>query len=325
MRITPRDYRVVAEGLRFPEGPVALPDGSLLVVEMARATLTRITPDGAITPIAMLGGSPNGAAMGPDGRCYVCNNGGLEWASDPRLGTWPTGRARNYQGGSIDAVDLKTGAFERLYQRHAHGALVAPNDIVFDAHGGMYFTDIGSLAERTTERGGVYYARADGSLIREVIHPLTQPNGVGLSPNGTKLYVAETLTGRIWDFDLVAPGEIRRAYPVGQVCDPEQGHMVVGAATHGRLLYNMPGFQLVDSLAVDGAGYVCVGTLVKGGITSIAPDGSAVEKIPLPDPKSTNICFGGPDLRTAYVTLSGHGKLVAIDHWPRPGLRLNYN
>ena len=76
-------------------------------------------------------------------------------------------------------------------------------------------------------------------------------------------------------------------------------------------------------MAVDGAGRVCVATLHRGGITVAAPDGSAVEHVPLPDRITTNLCFGGPDLRTAWATLSGTGRLVSFE-WPRPGLRLNY-
>ena len=82
-----------------------------------------------------------------------------------------------------------------------------------------------------------------------------------------------------------------------------------------------PGMQLLDSLAVDGEGWVCVATLINGGITAISPDGATVEHVPFADPLVTNICFGGDDLRTAYVTLSGTGQLVKTT-WPRPGLRL---
>ena len=64
-------------------------------------------------------------------------------------------------------------------------------------------------------------------------------------------------------------------------------------------------------------------TLVNGGITVISPDGASVEHVPTGDPLTTNICFGGPDLRTAYITLTGTGKLAAMD-WPRPGLKLHY-
>lgn len=323
MKIIEREYRVVASGLRFPEGPVAMPDGSCLVVELAGGSLTRVGADGKIEPVAMLGGSPNGAAIGPDGRCYVCNGGGRIFASDPKLGMWPIGIAPDYKGGSIDVVDLKTGRFEQLYVRVEQGPLRAPNDLVFDAHGGMWFTDVGLRKARTTEIGGVYYAKADGSFIREVIFPLLGPNGIGLSPDGKRLYVAETVTARVWEFEVTAPGEIRRLFPPGGRPDPSNGHVTLGGASHGKLLYASADLQLFDSLGVDGEGYVCVGTLVKGGITAISPDGKVVEKIPLPDPKSTNICFGGRDLRTAFVTMSSHGKLVALD-WPRPGLRLNY-
>lgn len=91
----------------------------------------------------------------------------------------------------------------------------------------------------------------------------------------------------------------------------------------GHLLVGVPGYQEFDSLAVDSAGYVCVATLHNGGITAISPDGTSVEHVPLPDPVTTNICFGGGDLRTAYITLSQTGRLVALP-WPRPGLVLHY-
>jgi gluconolactonase len=323
IEVVEKPFRVVADGLRFPEGPVALADGSLLVVEIERRSLTRIAADGKVEPVAILGGSPNGAAIGPDGRCYVCNSGGMKFASDPKLGLWPVARADDYENGSIDVVDLKTGRWERLYERHEHGPLLAPNDLVFDAHGGFWFSEVGHRSARDAKHGGVYYARADGSEIREVIYPLTGPNGVALSPDGRTLYVAETVTGRVWAFEVTAPGEIRRLFPVGGWPDPSQGHVTLAGASHAKLLFAWPDIQLFDSMAVDGEGWVCVGTLVKGGITCVSPDGSRVQKIPLPDPKSTNICFGGPDLRTAFVTFSGHGKLVALD-WDRPGLRLNY-
>ena len=69
--------RTIADGLQFPEGPIAMPDGSVIVVEIARGTLTRVLLDGRKEVIADTGGGPNGAAIGPDGACYVCNNGGF--------------------------------------------------------------------------------------------------------------------------------------------------------------------------------------------------------------------------------------------------------
>jgi gluconolactonase len=84
------------------------------------------------------------------------------------------------------------------------------------------------------------------------------------------------------------------------------------------------GFQRFDSLAVDSEGNVCVATLISGAISVIAPDGTLLRQVMTGDLFTTNICFGGPDLRTAYLTLSGRGELVSID-WPVAGLKLAYN
>jgi gluconolactonase len=195
-----------------------------------------------------------------------------------------------------------------VYTESSSGPLRAPNDLVFDAHGGFWFTDHGVRLERSSDRTSIHYAQADGSSCREVIFPLDAPNGIGLSPDGDRLYAAETNTGRVYWWDVVAPGVVEG--------DPLFAH-------GGRLLAGLPGLQLLDSLAVDADGWVNVGTLVNGGITSISPDGLRVEHTPLPDLLATNLCFGGPDLKTAYATLSATGKLVSF-RWPRSGLRLHH-
>ncbi|MDA0224726.1 MAG: SMP-30/gluconolactonase/LRE family protein [Proteobacteria bacterium] len=304
----PIALREIATGLRFPEGPIAMPDGSVLLVEIERQTLSRVQSDGRIEVIAKLGGGPNGAAIGPDGAVYVCNNGGFLWHED-KHGLRPLGQAADYSGGRIERVDLATGEVRVLYTASDKGPLRGPNDIVVDRAGGLWFTDLGKARGRDLDRGGVYYAAADGSSITEVVYPLLTPNGIGLSPDESRLYVAETHTGRLWAFDLEGPGRIRRRpFP-----SPNGGELVAG----------LPGYQLFDSLAVDSAGNICVATLFNGGITVISPDGRKIEHLPMPDLYTTNVCFGGPDLRTAYATLSVSGRLVAFD-WPRPGLALNF-
>lgn len=307
--MTPQ-LREIASGLRFPEGPVAMPDGSIVLVEIEGRRLSRVAPDGTVTRIAETGGGPNGVAIGPDGKAYVCNNGGFAWHDSAENGIRPVGQALDYQGGWIERVDLATGEVERLYEASDKGPLRGPNDIVFDRHGGFWFTDLGKTRHRDMDRGGVYYARTDGSMIREVVFPMTTPNGIGLSPEEDRLYVAETLTGRVWAFDITGPGEIA---PQPWPASPNGGTLLAG----------LPGYQGLDSLAVDAEGNVCVATLYSGGITVISPDGRSIEKVPMPDPFATNICFGGPDLRTAYITLSSTGRLVAME-WPRPGLPLNF-
>ena len=306
----PELLRELADGLMFPEGPVAMADGSVLLVEIGRGTLTRVGADGTVSVVATPGGGPNGLALGPDGHAYVCNNGGFKWTAPGDPGGYrPVAQADDYSGGRIERVDLATGAVEVLYTETEKGPLKGPNDIVFDADGGFYFTDLGKVRAREMDRGAVYYARADGSAIKELAFPLMTPNGIGLSPGGATLYVAETQTARLWAFDLVAPGEIRRQpFP-----SPHGGRLVAG----------LGGYRMFDSLAVDAEGHICVATLVEGGITIITPDGGATGHVPMPDRWTTNICFGGKDLRTAFITLSSSGRLVALP-WRRPGLALNY-
>ena len=304
------ELKIMTTGLQFPEGPVAMPDGSVILVEIRSAKLTRVAADGTKTTIAQMTGGPNGAARGPDGKIYVCNNGGFNWTDDATHGTRPTGQATDYSGGRIERVDIATGKIETLYTACDGHPLRGPNDLVFDAHGGFYFTDLGKTRARDLDRGGVYYAKADGSLIKEIAFPTITANGCSLSPDGRILYFVETESARLWAMDVVAPGEVRREpWP-----SPHGGRLVaqVGGA-----------FQRFDSMAVDGDGNICIATLMNGGITVVSPDGSSIRHIPMPDVYTTNICFGGSDLRTAFVTLSGPGQLVSFQ-WDRPGLKLNY-
>lgn len=300
--------RELAKGLRFPEGPVAMADGSVLVVEIERGTLSRVAANGKVEVVAQTGGGPNGAAMGPDGKCYICNNGGFLWHREADGYTRPVGRADDYSGGRIERVDLATGKVEVLYTECAGVPLKGPNDIVFDGRRGFWFTDLGKVYGRQMDRGALYYARTDGSLIREAAFPIVTPNGIGLSPDGDTLYFAETETSRLWSFRITGEGELEKLpWP-----SPHGGKLVAG----------LPGYQRFDSMAVEENGNVCVATLIRGGVSVISPAGEWLEFHEASEPYCTNICFGGPDMRKAWITLSGYGTLLEVD-WPRPGLRLH--
>ena len=298
----------VTSGLKFPEGPIAMADGTVIVVELFGPRLTRVHPDGTKETIAEIPGGPNGAAIGPDGAVYLCNNGGRYSPLDINgiCVPGPPDMDR-YLGGRIQRVDLESGEVTDLYTEVDGNPLWAPNDLVFDADGGFYFTDHGLSHGRDAHLTGICYGKADGSGVREIVFPVPEPNGIGLSPAGDKLYWAETWTGRIMQRDITGPGELAPVAPVD-----------VSVCLHG-----FPGLQLLDSLAVDGDGNVCVATLVNGGVSVVSPKGELIDFISTGDPLTTNVCFGGPDLRTAYITLSGSGRLVKTE-WARPGAALNY-
>jgi gluconolactonase len=303
------DFTVVGEGFLFPEGPIAFPDGSVVFVEILRGTLTRAWGDGKSEVIAEVGGGPNGAALGPDGAVYITNNGGFEWRRGPNgevivVGTTPG----DYEGGRIERVDLATGKFERIYATCGDQGLRGPNDLVFDRSGGFWFTDLGKLYPRNRDISGLYYAQPDGSSITEAVYGALSYNGVGLSPDEQTLYVADTMSARLWVYDLTAPGEI--AHPAAPRHNP------------ARLVGTAPGDVMLDSLAVTMAGNVCVGTLMHGGITVFNAAGET-RHVALPEPYVTNICFGGPDRRTAFITLATTGKVIKCQ-WDEPGLALNF-
>lgn len=299
---------IVTDGLEFPEGPVVMADGSVILCEIAGRRITRVAPDGAKTVLADVPGGPNGLARGPDGRMYICNNGGGFEFSQADGMMRPVAMSPGWTGGRIETLDIETGELTELYRVVGAHALLMPNDIVFDRFGGFYFTDHGRRPPRMLLLGGIYYGRTDGSPARELAHDLNSPNGIGLSPDESRVYMASTAEGRMYRFDVLAPGTVSKPTP------PRMIDFV-----HSQV----EGFRRYDSLAVEACENICVCSLNPGNITVISPEGREVETLAMPDPMPTNIAFGGPDMQTAYITLSGTGKLAKM-RWPRPGLRLNF-
>ncbi|GIK82854.1 MAG: gluconolactonase [Alphaproteobacteria bacterium] len=302
------EIEILAEGLLFPEGPVWHRDGSVAFVEIGRGTVSRWSPDGGVHVVAETGGGPNGLAVGPDGAYYVCNNGGFRF-SDEGGYYRPVAPAVDHPDGRIERVDPQTGKVERLYERCGAFPLNGPNDLVFDARGGFYFTDTGRVRHRDRDHGGVYYALADGSQISEIAYPVLTPNGIGLSPDGKILYVAEMEPARLWAYDILSPGVLaKQPFPV---------------LNGGRLVVGLGGYRRLDSLAVAASGNICLGTLVEGCVTIVSPAGEVVGRAMTPDPYCTNICFGGPGYKTAFLTMSLTGRLGRCT-WHEAGLKLEY-
>jgi gluconolactonase len=300
-------FTELSTGLQFPEGPIAMPDGSVLLVEIQRGTLSRVPAGGGQAEVvADLGGGPNGAAIGPDGACYVVNNGGFLWSEIgdmlvPFDLTNMSNQPDDFDGGWVNRVDLSTGESTVLYRDNNGERFCGPNDIVFDAEGGFWFTDFGKMRARDADRGSLFYATTDGQHLVEAARGLHGPNGVGLSPAGDRVYVAESFTGRVLAWDITAPGVV-----AGQL-----GPTVL-EATKGHF----------DSLAVEADGTIVVAA-ISGGLCVVQADGSTHEYVEVPNDRFiTNVCFGGDDLKTAFITGSGLGTLFSCE-WPRPGLQLN--
>jgi len=305
------ETEIITDELNFPEGPIYLNDDTVLLVEIASGSLTKVFMNGKKETLCELGGGPNGAAIGPDGYCYICNNGGFEWdVSKDKKFMRPVLQSKTYKNGRIEKVNLKTGKFQTLYDSCNNIPLNGPNDIVFDKKGNFWFTDLGKVRDRTMDRGAIYWAKADGSSIKEVIHPFMTPNGIGLSPDEKTLYIAETEGGKLYSYQIIGDGEVKKLeFPL---------------SVNGGLLMNLEGgIKRFDSLAVEKNGYVCVGTLVDGGVSVISPSSGLLEFWSLDDPYITNICFGGSDFKTAFITASYQGMLLKAN-WHREGLKLNF-
>jgi gluconolactonase len=225
--------RVLATDLEFPEGPVVMPDGSVVLVEIRGRRLTRVWPDGRKEVVAEIPGGPNGAAIGPDGKCYICNNGGFSWI--PSRGTMMPGppSPAEYIGGSIQRIDLSSGKVETLFDKCGEHPLKGPNDLVFDRQGGLWFTDLGKRRARDMDVGAVYYMKPGAAELTEQVFGMLPANGIGLSPDENTVYVAETPTARLWAFDLSAPGEVK---PRDVIYRGERGKPIAG----------LGGYQMFD-------------------------------------------------------------------------------
>jgi gluconolactonase len=345
--LNPSSLQVVARDLAYPEGPIGYPDGSVLLVEIEGERVTRVHPDGRTETVARVSGGPNGAALGPDGRLYICNNGGFRWTSVPVPPTHQTlqlgvGEPEGYQGGRIERLDLATGKLERLYHEVRDRAdlagfgarspraatwdppfkLSGPDDLVFDTTGHFWFTDFGKSRERTRDVTGVYYASHDGSSIRQSAYPLDSPNGIGLSPDGKRLYVSLTWWRTILYYEL----------------DPDEpGTIVPNPGTLDGSYVLSGALPPLDSMALDEEGNLYVATLIpkgntplcNGGITVLSPQGEQIEYLELAvdglfTPLPSRICFGGPDRKTAFITCGASGLLLRAEA-SVPGLALAHS
>ena len=286
---------LVADGLRFPEGPVALSDGSVMVAEIRGNSVARVAPDGSVTRHECAPG-PNGMAIGPDGMAYVMSDGGLAFVEDEDGLSFPEGLADPFVGGVIERMHPETGAIELLYETVDGHHLGVLNDCVFDKSGAGHVVD--------TVYGKVYRFDPSGGSISTVAADFFTPNGLAFSPDGTNAYVSETETGKVWRLPVGSDGSLGEKEELFELGVPG-------------------GF---DGMAIDGQGNLCIAQLGASGILVLSPEGEKLGFVQVPDGDKfvTRICFGGKDMRDAWICSAGRGRLYRM-RWPHPGLKLHFN
>lgn len=275
---------VLAEGLQFPEGPAFDRQGNLYVVEIQGGQISRFTPSGERSVFAKTGGGPNGANFGPDGNLYVCNNGGFP--------------GPDREAGRVERV-RPDGSVEVLLSEIDGTPLNSPNDLAFDPEGNFYFTDPIFGAQGETPPGSVCFTDLAGNAKR--LHTgLLFPNGIGVTDDGRRLIVCESMTSKLHIFDIHAPGEISAPREFG----------------------DLGGGAIPDGFAFDADGNVLCCGFRSGQIHVFGPEGGPKKTtIQFEDEQLTNVAFGGPGFRTLYVTESGLGRVVTTE-WERPGMVL---
>lgn len=177
-------------------------------------------------------------------------------------------------------------------QLYAHEPnMTQPNDLAITADGVLYASD--PDWEHNTgrvwriDRGGKVSLAADG---------MGTANGIEVSPDGHTLYVNESVQRNIWAFTIAADGTL----------------------SDKRLLRRFEDFGM-DGMRVDVDGNLYVSRFGKGTVVKLAPDGTLLREIRLPGARPSNLCFGGPDGRTMYVTEVEHQRLLRV-RVDRPGL-----
>lgn len=314
--LDPRDVKIVAGGIRGPEGPSELPDGSVALVEFAAGNIAHVGADGTRDSLASLGAGVAGTAVGRDGALYVVKLNtakfmagaanrappaapadaataparGAEAAGPPRLAPSPA---------AIVRIDLKTRATKTLYSQYNGEELKAPDDLAIDGYGDMWFTDLTDQV--------VYWARTDGSGLEPLIKDVPGVNGITLSPDHRTLYIVSE--GKLLGFSIVGRGKLKQQ---------------AGRAQSRVVATLDPGLHEPDGMKTEANGDILLACW-EDGILRYTSDGRFISQTKVPGLQIINMTFGGADRRTLY--LAAHplnnmvGGLQSI-RWPRPGSRL---
>lgn len=284
----------VATTVAFTEGPTADRDGNVYFTEIINQRIMKLGADGVLSVFRERSNAANGLLIDPQGRLIACEGAAFE-----RPGVKVSGVPR------VTRTDLRTGQVEVLADAYEGKPLVGPNDVTIDGQGRLYFTELNGAA--------VYRIDGPGKIARILAAPEVQrPNGIQIAPDDRTLYLVEA-NGAAGGARLI------RRYDL----QPD------GTVRNMRVHYDFSPGRSADGMSIDSQGnlYAAAGmnqlrgtaeTLAtKTGVYVISPQGRLLKFIPIAEDYITNTAFGGPDMRTLYVTA---GKTLYNVRTDIPGL-----
>ncbi|QEG39775.1 SMP-30/gluconolactonase/LRE family protein [Roseimaritima ulvae] len=254
----------IQDGFAFTEGPAVANDGTLYFTDIPNDTIHVLPVGGKIEVFVKPAGHANGLWFDSDGRLLACQ-----------------------MDGQVVAYDRKSKQMTVLAKQYDGVRFNAPNDLVTDAEGGLYFTDPLFRAPQPLPQGqqSVYYLAADGRVTR-VSDDLPAPNGIGLSLDGKRLYVIPSQSAKMLVYEVEAAGKLSAPKVFCELKQP------AGKSDTGG-----------DGMAMDVEGNLYITTNL--GIQVFNPAGKAMGLIEFPE-QPANVTFGGPQRKTMYVT-ARHG------------------
>lgn len=268
----------------FTEGPTVDAEGTVYFTDIANSRIMKLSPDGELSTFRQPSNRANGLIFDSEWRLLACEGGQGGEEAPPR----------------VTRTNIETGEIEVIADEYEGEPLRQPNDLTIDGRGRIYFTDRPILDPGSPQIGvhGVYRVDPDGTIERILTEPeIERPNGIVISPDDRTLYLIETRTDE-------GRARMIRAYDLSEE----------GTVSNMRVFHDFYPGRSGDGMTVDSEGnlYVAAGlhtlrgtseTLdTKCGVHVFSPDGQLKEFIPIPEDTITNCAFGGPDLKTLYVT-----------------------
>jgi len=269
----------IATTIAFTEGPTVDREGNVYFTDIINQRIMKLSSDGVLSTYRQNSNVANGLLIDLQGRLVACEGGEFQ-----RPGVKLKGKPQ------VTRTDLKSGKIEVLADSYDGKPLQGANDVTIDGKGRLYFTDPAGTA--------VYRIDSPGKLARILAAPeIQRPNGIQVSPDDRKLYLIEANQAQngarmIRSYDLQPDGMVRNM----------------------KVHYNFSPGRSADGMSIDTQGnlYASAGlnqprgtseTLdTKAGVYVISPQGKLLKFIPITEDLITNNAFGGPDMKTLYVT-----------------------